>query len=599
MKKRFLIVGLCTTIMLGLSGCRMSEEEQNPSMHTQMQEEFEIETTQGNLNEFLRYETAGNLPITDNDAVYEQDDDLEVVTMYLTVQQGREVDGTNHTWEEVNQYSVYYYDELGIERYKVEGVLQVGNENGPVEGEYGYHAMSPNVTVSIRGQTSTNREHKNYKIRIMDGKGSYKNQKVINLNKHSGELLRYRNKLCYDLMEELPGMMSARTQFVHLYVRDLTKSADAAFEDYGLYTQVEQINKAYLESHGLDKDGHLYKINLFEFYPYEDVIMLSGDADYDKVAFEERIEIKGDANHEKLIRMLEELNDTSIPIEETFSKWFDEENVFSWLAFHILMGNKDTQSRNVFIYSPLNVDKWYFISWDNDGALFRTEYAIDEKKDGLEWENGISNYWGNVLFRRVLKSETYRQKLHEKIEEYRTYITRDKIQSMIERYETVVYPFVSSYPDIESLSGTLQERQQVFENIVGEVEVNYQEYLASLEKPMPFFIGVPTMTEEGVYLNWDVAYSFSADLVTYTVELDDEYTFETPLYRAEGVFPGITISQELETGKYYIRVKATDESGDEQYAFDFHEGEAGKEYGVKCFYVTADGQIIEEVYVEE
>ncbi len=598
MKKQYLIVGLCIAFMLGVTGCRVSDEA-DALLSDVVTQDFEIETTQGNLNGFQRYETTSNMPITDNDSLYAQDDDLEVVTMYLTVQQGREVDRTNHTWQEVNQYSAYYYDELGIERYMVEGILQIGDENGPVEGEYGYYAMSPNVTVSIRGQTSTNREHKNYKISIMDGKGSYKNQTVINLNKHSGELLRYRNKLCFDLMEELPGMMSARTQFVHLYVRDLTQSDKAAFVDYGLYTQVEQINKTYLESHGLDKDGHLYKINEFEFYTYEDVIMLSSDADYDVKAFEELIEIKGDTNHAKLIQMLEELNDMTIPIEEIFSKWFDEENVFSWLAFHILMGNKDTQSRNVIIYSPLNVDKWYFISWDNDGALFRTEYEQAGRKDGMEWENGISNYWGNMLFRRVLKAEDYRQKLQAKIEEYHSLLTEEKLQDRIAGYESVVYPFVSRYPDIESLNSTLKERQTVYQSIVSEVEMNYQEYLASLEKPMPFFIGMPAVTEEGIYVNWDVAYSFSGDFVTYTVELDDEYTFETPIYREENVLPGMTIAKELEPGKYYIRVKARDESGDEQYAFDYYPSDEGKEYGIKSFYVTRDGQILEETYMEE
>ena len=38
-------------------------------------------------------------------------------------------------------------------------------------------------------------------------------------------------------------MMGLRTQFVHLYVKDLTDSDTGAFVDYGLYTQVEQLNK--------------------------------------------------------------------------------------------------------------------------------------------------------------------------------------------------------------------------------------------------------------------------------------------------------------------------------------------------------------------
>ena len=113
--------------------------------------------------------------------------DDQVVTMYLTVQSGNASEGTNHTWTEINQYSVYDYESMGVDRYKVEGTLKVGNESGPVLGEFGYEAATPNVTVSIRGQSSSSNAQKNYKIRIRDGKGSYQNQKIINLNKHMSE----------------------------------------------------------------------------------------------------------------------------------------------------------------------------------------------------------------------------------------------------------------------------------------------------------------------------------------------------------------------------------------------------------------------------
>lgn len=90
---------------------------------------------------------------------------------------------------------------------------------------------------------------------------------------HVYDSTRFRNKLSYDLLKTIPGAFSARTQFVHLYVRDLTEgNAEAAFEDYGLYTQVEQINKTYLRNHGLDENGQLYKANMFEFLRYEDAI---------------------------------------------------------------------------------------------------------------------------------------------------------------------------------------------------------------------------------------------------------------------------------------------------------------------------------------
>ena len=112
-----------------------------------------------------------------------------------------------------------------------------------------------------------------------------------------------------------------------------------------------------------------------------------------------------------MIDMLTDLNDYSIGIEDVLKEHFDEENIVYWMAFQILMGNVDTQNRNVYLYSPLNSDIWYFIAWDNDGCLMRPEYELRNFSDQNSWEKGISNYWGNILFQRCLKSRSFREKL--------------------------------------------------------------------------------------------------------------------------------------------------------------------------------------------
>ena len=53
--------------------------------------------------------------------------------------------------------------------------------------------------------------------------GEWRGQRTIALNKHVSDVFRFRNKLAYDLMKDIPQMMSARTQFVHLYVKDTTE----------------------------------------------------------------------------------------------------------------------------------------------------------------------------------------------------------------------------------------------------------------------------------------------------------------------------------------------------------------------------------------
>ena len=115
------------------------------------------------------------------------DDNNDVTTMYLTVRTGNSADGTDHTWEEVNTYSAYYYNERGIDRYKVEGLLQVGDENGIKPGNLGYGRVTPNATVQIRGQTSSAYVQKNYKIELKDDMGSWNGQTTIALNKHMAD----------------------------------------------------------------------------------------------------------------------------------------------------------------------------------------------------------------------------------------------------------------------------------------------------------------------------------------------------------------------------------------------------------------------------
>lgn len=382
----------------------------------------------------------------------------DVVTMYLTVREGNASDGTNHTWQEVNTYSAYYYDELGIDRYKVAALLQVGDENGPVEGLLGYGQTIPNATVQIRGQTSSRNAQKNYKIKLIDNSDSWNGQRTIALNKHMGEGLRFRNKLAYDLMTEIPQIMSLRTQFVHLYVRDLTGNNPDEFVDYGLYTQVEQLNKTALRTHGLDKNGYLYKVNACEFYEYN-ALRLVSDPAYDEASFSAILETKGRADHTKLLEMLHAVNDYTISNDELLERYFDSENIAYWMAFMILTGNVDTQNRNFYIYCPLNGDTWYIYPWDNDGMMTATEHELRGYHSSTQWESGISNYWGNILFRRALMSEKFRRELHTAILDLlENYLSGDHIGALFRRYNAIVEPYVSRMPDLQFLPVTLQER---------------------------------------------------------------------------------------------------------------------------------------------
>lgn len=584
--KKIIMTGLIFLCIGGLAGCRVTGLEQtgNQDLNTAVNGGVQVEPA--------------NTGLQDDDSIYNIQDDTDVKTFYLTVTQGNQAESTNHTWKTVNNYETYYYDNQGIARYGVEGLLQAGDETGPLPGEIGYDDKTPNAIVTVRGQTSSYNQQKSYKIAIKDGKGSWQGQQIINLNKHQSDGVRFRNKMMYDLLRDMPDLISLRTQFVHLYVCDKTEGDNHVFQDYGLYTQVEQPNKKFLQSHGLDKNGQLYKINFFEFYRYEDVIKLKTDSTYDQRAFENMLEIKGDDDHSKLIAMLEDVNNDGIPIQQVLDKWFDEDNLLSWLSFQILTGNIDTQSRNTLLYSPLNVNKWYFINWDCDAAFENEESRLQGSYQENSWENGISNYWGNNLFKRMFLDTTIQKKLREKVEQQRAILTKEKIQSLVTKYAKITEPFAYADPDIGHEPITLEEFKQVCAAIPDEVEENYQKYLVSLDKPMPFFIEAPQVVGNTVKFSWTISYDFDAEDILYSMELARDYTFAEPVYEEHDIFlPASTYQGSLEPGQYFIRVKAKNESGLEQTAFDYYMSDTLERiYGAKCFYVLADGSIEVDAY---
>lgn len=583
--KRILSVVLILVLLVGICGCGKIKEATNTDLGTKVDKQ-EIETTT-------------DIHIRDKNLLYTQYDNTEIVTMYLTVSSGNAGEGTNHTWEEINTYSAYDYDRMGVNRYKVAGLLQVGNEKGLIPGELGYGQISPNCTVQIRGQSSSRNPQKNYKISIKDNKGDWRGQTTIALNKHQGDGLRFRNKLAFDLLSHIDELMGLRTTFVRLYVKDTTKSSNAKFEDYGIYTQVEQLNKTALKAHGLDNRGHLYKINLCEFYRYEDTIVLKDDPKYDLKKFEEILEVKGDDDHTKLINMLEKVNDFSIPIEEILAEYFDIENIAYWMAFNLIVGNIDTQNRNFYLYSPQNLDRWYILPWDIDGMLCRTEYSVVGRIDYESWESGVSNYWGNVLFQRCLKSKEYRKALDDAMKDLKEILSEDLVDSYVKSYSKLLKPYIYSGRDAIYARLTKAEYDKVANSINDEIKDNYNRYLDSLKKPMPFYIGVPQSKNNKITVEWDSSYDFKGENITYTFELAKDYNFKNIVYKTANLSIPRAQFKKPEAGQYFMRVIAKNESGKTQHAFDYYILENGKIYGTKCFYVDKNGKIAEDVYAED
>ncbi|MGH4038777.1 MAG: CotH kinase family protein [Sphaerochaeta sp.] len=518
--------------------------------------------------------------IEDDDSVYEGINDTEVKELYVTV---LNTEGSSKKYDyTLQQVNDNYTGLSGDEEPVVRVIFQEG-QNGVVEkGNYGYGITDYNGTMELRGQSSRLAELKSYKIEL-NKRALWDGYQVVNLNKHPFDDIRIRNKLSFDLIKDIPNITSLKTQFIHLFVKDYSQGDySQPYVDYGLYTQSERIDRDYLENHGLDRAGNLYKAENFEFYRYEDTLRLEDDIDYNEKDFEDILEIKNGTDHSKLLNMLDDVNNKYVHINTVIDKHFDRENLLTWMAINILTDNIDTASRNYFLYSPSDSDIWYFLPWDYDKGLG----AYSDNR-GL-WQKGVSNYFGNVLIRRFLENKENFQDLSKKVDEVYEIMGHDKVEKLVNSYEPIALEYLQREPD--NLGGfvDIEEVKEEFAKLPDEVDENYREYYESIEKPMPVFIGDPFVYGNYIQFTWSDSYDFQGDEISYTLEVSDSVEFDNIIYSKSNIKDTELIIDKLPPGHYYCRVFIDDSAGNRMGAFDIYIDIKNNiyGYGMKDFYIN-------------
>ncbi len=529
-------------------------------------------------------ESAASTGLREDKRLYERDDDLSVKALYITVLPDSSGGDKPMTWYGLNRIT-----ELMDEK-DLDIIVQEGEPDGsgPKSGMFGYGTTAANGKIGIRGNTTRYSAQRSYSVKLQDSAGLWNDQKRLNLNKHIWDATRIRNKITFDLFEKIPNMASLRTQFIRLYVKDLSENGgiQSAFKDYGLYTHVEQPNKTFLKNHWLDPNGQLYKATMFEFFRYEEELKSQDDPAYDKAKFETVLEIRGREDHDKLLTMLDDVNDYEIPINEVMDKHFDLDNYLTWLAMNILTDNMDTNAQNFLLYSPLNSEKWYFIPWDYDGAweLLRRSKSISP------YSSGISNYWGSRLHNRFLRSPENVRLLKDKIDEvYANYINAEKTNELISRYRPIVEPYFSVSPDRDFFPAELNELDEEFSLLAGVPLRSIERFNADLEKPRPFFIGEVERTGDTHRFVWDPSFDLQGEDLSYEWTLAKDPGFAEIVDERTGLKETSLEVPGLQPGVYYFKVIARDAAGNSQLAFEYLEEMRDPEgypyYGVKSLKV--------------
>jgi len=327
-----------------------------------------------------------------------------------------------------------------------------------------YQMRSPNASIRVRGNRGS--ALKSYRIKLIDG--AYWGQSVFNINKNLRDPSRIANKLAHDLIKDIDHIYGFRTNFLRVYIRDDKQEGD--FVPYGLYTHIEQPNKAYLKARGLDVAGSIYRAENFDFQLTKELKNVD-DPLYNKEAFETVLSIREGKEHSKLIKMLKDINDENKEFNQLFHSYFHEENYLTWLSINILLGNVDAMSCGFLLYNPSDSSMWYLLPWDFDGIFLWMEEDEDMPSilDKLRDVN---------LHRRYLEQEGNLRKLHDKIEELISEsFSPNKIKALKKTYKPILLEMMNKYPDNLLLNIPMVEYMAYIDQIDEKIYRNYQEFL--------------------------------------------------------------------------------------------------------------------------
>lgn len=117
--------------------------------------------------------------MTENKSIYSEDDPQSLVYFYVTVQRGDAGSDTDHTFAEVNSAVRFVEDSHVANDIFARAIVQVGNAEGPQPGMLGYDATTSNATIRVRGNSSSVRPQKSYKLALDDEAGLWRGKATL------------------------------------------------------------------------------------------------------------------------------------------------------------------------------------------------------------------------------------------------------------------------------------------------------------------------------------------------------------------------------------------------------------------------------------
>lgn len=278
----------------------------------------------------------------------------------------------------VDSLAVIYKDVLSDHYFKALFIF---------EHETGRDTLA-NVGFRLRGNTSRFSQKKSFKISFNEYESArrYQGVKKINLNGQHNDPTMIREKLYYYVWNKA-GMAKRRTNFVKLHINHIY---------YGLYTNLEEFDKDWLQRVYGEKSGNLYKCT----YP-ADLVFHGSDQQYYKNIVSgsstggRAYDLQTNETEDDYSDLVELITLLDHPADSTFALLIAQklniDILLKAFAIDVATGNWDDYmyiNNNYFLYHNSNSGKFEFISYDTDNT-FGVDWVSQDwtSRNCLDWYN--------------------------------------------------------------------------------------------------------------------------------------------------------------------------------------------------------------------
>lgn len=254
-----------------------------------------------------------------------------------------------------------------------------------------------NVEARFKGSTSLNYPKKSWAIKFENATNDF-GARRINLHGDYKDHSAMRNFLILKLFNHF-GLASPTVKHVTYEVNG---------QPYGVFTQVEQIDKDFIRRNGRE-DIALYKAT-----NHGALMAPAVRDDYYRLIWQ--IEEGGDASYDELrVFFNKMLYLSKADFDQTIHTLIDTDNFLTFFAIHFVFVDLDNFTKNIFLNKNSNTHKFELFPWDNEGSFGNT--AIGEftpTKTEYNMRDAFTPEY-QVVLQRLLENTSYKAKFQTEI----------------------------------------------------------------------------------------------------------------------------------------------------------------------------------------